>query len=57
MAAKRRIPLAEITKILMLIGALLAIILSKDACGQAVRNLFNTVAPPVAAPDARQSTR
>ncbi len=45
--AGRRFPLAEIVKILMMITALVAIIVSKDACGQAVHNLFNTVAPPV----------
>ncbi len=56
--AKRRFPVAEITRILMLIVALVAIIASRDACGQAVKNLFNTVAPPVeAAPDAGQIRR
>jgi hypothetical protein len=45
----RRFPLAEIVKILMLITALVAIVVSKDMCGQSVANLFNTIAPPVAA--------
>jgi hypothetical protein len=43
----RRIPVPEIVKILMMITALVALILSKDACGMAVTNLFNTLAPPV----------
>jgi hypothetical protein len=46
-----RFPLNEIVKILMLITALVAIIVSRQACGQAVTNLFNTVAPAV--PDAQ----
>ena len=56
MARRSRFPLPEIIKILMMITALAALILSKDACGQAVSNLFNTVAPPVAG-DAGQSRR
>jgi hypothetical protein len=47
MARRSRFPLPEIIKILMMITALVALILSKDACGQAVTNLFNTLAPPV----------
>jgi hypothetical protein len=46
--ARRRFPLPEIVKILMMITCLVAIIVTKDSCGQAVKNLFNTVAPPVA---------
>lgn len=54
----RRFPAADVTRILMLVGALVAIILAKDACGQAVKNLFNTVAPTAAAvPDAGQTRR
>jgi len=56
MARRSRFPLPEIIKILMMITALVALILSKDACGQAVSNLFNTIAPP-AAPDGGQSRR
>jgi hypothetical protein len=49
----RRFPMTDVMRILMLVGALVAIILAKDACGQAVKNLFNTVAPPVVVvPDA-----
>jgi hypothetical protein len=54
----RRLPAADIFRILMLVGALVAIILAKDTCGQAVKNLFNTVAPPVVAvPDAPSGPR
>ena len=56
MARRSRFPFPEIIKILMMITALVALILSKDACGQAVSNLFNTVAPPAAA-DGGQSRR
>jgi hypothetical protein len=45
----RSFPFAQVVKILMLITCAVAILLSKDACGLAVTNLFNTVAPPVAA--------
>jgi hypothetical protein len=56
--ARRRLPIPEITKILILLTAAVMIILSKDTCGKAVQNLFNVVAPPVAAgPDAGQSRR
>jgi hypothetical protein len=47
MARTNRFPMVAVTRILMLIVALVAIIMAKDACGQAVKNLFNTVAPPV----------
>jgi len=56
MARRSRFPLPEIIKILMMITALVALILSKDACGQAVSNLFNTLAPQ-GAPDGGSQNR
>jgi hypothetical protein len=44
----RRFPLDAIVKILLMIVALVAIVMTKDMCGQSVANLFNTIAPPVA---------
>jgi hypothetical protein len=56
--AKRRIPVPEVTKILMLIVAAVAIIVTKDSCGKSVKNLFDTVAPPSdGAADAGHSRR
>jgi hypothetical protein len=49
MAVKRlNLRLGPITRILMLITALVGVILLKDMCGQTVSGLVNTVAPPVA---------
>ena len=53
----KRFPVADIMKILMLIVALVAILVTKDSCGKSVGNLFDTVAPPVAGADGGQSRR
>lgn len=43
--AASRFPLNQIVRILMLLTALVAVILMRNACAHGVTNWFNTVAP------------